>query len=81
MEIHRPTPRTRRRLGAAAAVLAAVFASGWYLGQPLDPEGCKDGYRVPSAGQRVRYSDHLAAEAWTCPARPRAVAWFTGDFR
>ncbi|WP_055695273.1 hypothetical protein [Streptomyces prasinopilosus] len=34
-----PTWITPRRLGAAA-VLYAVFAGGWYLGQPLPHVGC-----------------------------------------
>jgi hypothetical protein len=64
---------TRRHL-TATAVLAAVFASGWYLGQPVKPAEC-----VPRPRQ---YSDHL--EAVSCdPAddKPRILAWLTGDFR
>ncbi len=69
----RPTSLTRRRL-TATVVLTAVFASGWYLGQPLKPSECEPG--------PIRYSDHL--EAVPCdPAddKPRILAWLTGDFR
>ncbi|WP_405406360.1 hypothetical protein [Streptomyces sp. NBC_01104] len=75
MRMTRPAPRTRRRL-AAAAVLAAVFAAGWYLGQPVTPAQCE------REAARVRYSDHLAADRFTAFAdRPRLRAWFAGDWR
>lgn len=73
MQIPRPTSLTRRRL-ATIAVLAAVFASGWYLGRPLAPPECEPG--------PVRYGDHF--EFVSCdPAdvKPRVLAWLTGDFR
>ncbi|QSS92772.1 hypothetical protein [Streptomyces sp. M54] len=39
---------TPRRLGAAA-VLYAVFAGGWYLGQPLPHVGCAEEAPAASA--------------------------------
>ncbi|MFE0171152.1 hypothetical protein ACFWZ2_02465 [Streptomyces sp. NPDC059002] len=65
---------TRRRLGAAA-VLVAVFASGWYLGQPVVPARC-------FAPPVVRYGDHLESELLKgCDEKPRVLAWFDGTFR
>ncbi|WP_255946576.1 hypothetical protein [Streptomyces odontomachi] len=73
MQIPGPTsPISRRLLGIA--VLAAVFASGWYLGQPLSPPECEVHERT--------YSDHF--EAIICDPdddKPRVLAWFTGDLR
>jgi len=42
-----PTWITPRRLGAAA-VLYAVFAGGWYLGQPLPYVGCSTSGPAPA---------------------------------
>ncbi|MFI6056208.1 hypothetical protein ACIBCO_39865 [Streptomyces violascens] len=62
---------TPRRLGAAV-VLCAVFASGWFLGQPVYVPAC-------TIGTSPRYSDHL--EAQSCTTRPRLIAWINGDWR
>lgn len=68
----RITPRGAR----AAVVIAAVFASGWYLGQPVLPSRCEGPPRT------VRYSDHLAADTLPdCDEKPRLLAWFGGTFR
>ncbi|MFJ9406662.1 hypothetical protein [Streptomyces sp. NPDC101393] len=75
MCIPRPVWLTPRRL-VTATVLAAVFAAGWYLGQPVLPSRCE----VPAAP--VRYSDHLAVDTLPdCDTRPRLRSWFSGDFR
>jgi hypothetical protein len=73
MRLPRLASPTPRRLGFAA-LLAAVFAAGWFLGQPVRPHACEPHAPV--------YSDHF--ESVECPAtdsRPRALAWSTGDFR
>ncbi|WP_371777483.1 hypothetical protein [Streptomyces sp. NBC_01438] len=68
----RITPRGAR----AAVVIAAVFASGWYLGQPVLPVRCEGPPRV------MRYSDHLAADTLPdCDEKPRLLAWLGGTFR
>ncbi|UQA98191.1 hypothetical protein [Streptomyces halobius] len=64
-----PSWTTPRRL-AAAVVLCAVFASGWFLGQPVYVPECTIGPH--------RYSDHLEAE--NCDTRPRLLAWLNGDW-
>jgi hypothetical protein len=75
MRIPKPAWRAPRRL-VAAAVLAAVFATGWYLGQPVVPSRCEVS-AVP-----VRYSDYLAADRLQgCADRSRLLAWLAGDFR
>lgn len=51
MRIPRPTWPTSHRL-VAAVVLAAVFAAGWYLGQPVLPS-------------RARHRQHLCGTATT----------------
>jgi len=51
---------TPRRLGAAA-VLYAVFVSGWYLGQPLPAVGC----HTPEAA--------TAADDWATIGEPGDV--------
>ncbi|MGW3657213.1 hypothetical protein ACWD6R_16630 [Streptomyces sp. NPDC005151] len=75
MSIPRPawiTPRSVR----AVAVMAAVFASGWYLGQPVLPSHCEAPVKT------VRYSDHLAADTLRgCDDKPRLLAWLTGNLR
>lgn len=73
MHLPRPTSPLSRRLTLTAA-LAAVFASGWYLGQPLTPPECEVHERT--------YSDHF--EAVLCDPnddKPRILAWLTGDLR
>lgn len=75
MPIPMPTWITPRGTGAAV-VIAAVFASGWYLGQPVLPSRCEGPPRT------VRYSDHLAADTLPdCGEKPRLLAWLTGDLR
>lgn len=83
MRILRPTLLTPRSLGAAA-ILAAVFASGWYLGQPLRPAVCEAPVVLGPNGlpEPLRYSDHF--EAVSCDPtdyEPRILAWLTGDFQ
>ncbi|MBO0916898.1 hypothetical protein [Streptomyces laculatispora] len=75
-----PLPRPARlapRGVRAVVVLAAVFASGWYLGQPVVPAPCEAPPRT------VRYSDHLAADTpqGGCDGRARLLAWLAGDLR
>ncbi|MEU2674881.1 hypothetical protein ABZ622_39905 [Streptomyces sp. NPDC007164] len=66
---------TPRRV-MVAAVLASVFASGWYLGQPVRLPQCDAPMKT------VRYSDHLAADGIrNCDEKPRLLAWLTGNFR
>ncbi|MFF3173953.1 hypothetical protein ACFVQ0_15130 [Streptomyces sp. NPDC057900] len=72
----RTTPRGARAVVVLAAAFAAVFASGWYLGQPVLPSRCEGPPRV------VRYSDHLAADTLPdCEEKARLLAWFGGTFR
>ncbi|MEL5953385.1 hypothetical protein AADR41_00985 [Streptomyces sp. CLV115] len=66
---------TPRRV-TAAAVLVAVFASGWYLGQPVRLPACDAPMKT------VRYSDYLAADGvGDCDEKPRLLAWLTGNLR
>ncbi|GAA3478185.1 hypothetical protein GCM10018966_027150 [Streptomyces yanii] len=56
--------------------MAAVFASGWYLGQPVLPSHCE------APVNSVRYSDHLAADTLRgCDDKPRLLAWLTRNLR
>ncbi|MFI6475438.1 hypothetical protein ACIBL5_34985 [Streptomyces sp. NPDC050516] len=66
-----PSWITPRRLGAAV-ILCAVFASGWFLGQPVYVPAC-------TIDTSRRYSDYIAAEG--CTTRPRLIAWINGDLR
>ncbi|MFD0342359.1 hypothetical protein ACFVH0_27415 [Streptomyces sp. NPDC127117] len=64
---------TARRV-RVAAVLAAVFVSGWYLGQPILLPQCDAPMKT------VRYSDYLAADRpGGCDEKPRLLAWLTGN--
>jgi hypothetical protein len=75
MHIPRLAWLTPHRL-VTATVLAAVFAAGWYLGQPVLPSRCE----VPATP--VRYSNYLAADTLRgCDDRSRLLAWLSGDFR
>lgn len=74
-----PVPRfawINPRRVRAAAVLAAVFASGWYLGQPVRLPECE------APMKPVRYSNYLAADLpRRCEDKPRLLAWLTGNLR
>ncbi|GGV53418.1 hypothetical protein [Streptomyces spectabilis] len=73
-----PRRVTPRRLGAAV-VLAAVFTSGWLLGQPLKPEGCE--WEEILKRQSQSGEPLLAVGVTGCDERPRIKAWFEGDWR
>ncbi|SCE23952.1 hypothetical protein GA0115240_14581 [Streptomyces sp. DvalAA-14] len=75
MHIPRLAWLTPRRL-VTATVLAAVFAAGWFLGQPVPPAQCE----LPTTPKR--YSNYLASEPFRgCGGRSRLLTWLSGDFR